>query len=130
MCPSFFVGEDIGLPIETDLQNFRSMISHYIALEKQEVERSKRCCQKDTQNEDQIVGSTVDSSIHRQMQRNDLDQNQRLHSVVATSTFSNDIPCDENCRSVFSLPLELQEYVRRIQREQQILRHSRTTNKT
>lgn len=119
------------------------MISHYIALEKQEVERSKHCRQKDTQNEDQIVGSTADAPIQRQMQgqiqRNDLGQNQRsLHSVVTTSSFSYDVPCDENCRSgsihgvhsVFSLPLELQEYVRRIQREQQILRDSRTTNKT
>ena len=113
------------------------MISNLITLDKQELERTKR--QKDGQIENETVVSTdAPRPMQRQMQMqghnqgNNLDQNQTSHPVV--STFSYDVPCDENdcngIHSVFSLPLELQEYVRRIQREQQILRDSRTTYKT
>ena len=131
------VGEDVGLTIEKDIQNFRSMISNHVTLEKQELERTKR--QKDGQIENETVDSTnalgtirVQRQMQGQYQGHNLDQNQTSHPVV--STFSHDVSCDENdcngIHSVFSLPLELQEYVRRIQREQQILRDSRTTYKT
>ena len=91
------------------------MISTHMATERQGKDQGQNAGQIDGQTKNQIEG-------------HELDHSQRSNGIFSSSS------CDEVSRSgtnsVFNLPLDLQEYVRRVQREQQTLRSSRKSDKT
>ena len=66
----------------------------------------------------------LEGQIEGPRQGHDLGHNQLSHPISCSP------PCNEISTSVFSLPPDLHEYVRRIQREQQALRSSRTKDNT